>query len=142
MQALCDDWTQGSPGVFAVLDGDKAYPEIPKGNMNDDIEEQGRVQGWCQEIHLFAQAAPRMCPICVLTPDQSREGIACLWPPTFVPIGTIRTATAARAFSAESGLPTRRPFVGCSTKRTSHPSNERSTRPGWRSRRLRAGDTR
>ncbi len=35
----------------------KAYPQIPKGNMNDDIEEQGPVQGWCQEIHLFAQAA-------------------------------------------------------------------------------------
>jgi hypothetical protein len=34
-----------------------AYPEIPKGNMNDDIEEQGPVQGWCQEIHLFAAAA-------------------------------------------------------------------------------------
>ena len=34
-----------------------AYPEIPKGNMNDFIEEQGPVQGWCQEIHLFAQAA-------------------------------------------------------------------------------------
>ncbi len=35
----------------------RAYPEIPKGNMNDFIEEQGPVQGWCQEIHLFAQAA-------------------------------------------------------------------------------------
>jgi hypothetical protein len=35
----------------------KAYPETPKGNMNDFIEEQGPVQGWCQEIHLFAQAA-------------------------------------------------------------------------------------
>jgi Periplasmic binding protein len=35
----------------------KAYPEIPKGNMNDDIEEQGPVQGWCQEIRLFDQAA-------------------------------------------------------------------------------------
>jgi len=35
----------------------KAYPEIPKGNENDDIEEQGPVQGWCQEIRLFAQAA-------------------------------------------------------------------------------------
>ena len=35
----------------------KAYPETPKGNLNDDIEEQGPVQGWCQEIHLFAQAA-------------------------------------------------------------------------------------
>ena len=35
----------------------KAYPGIPKGNMNDFIEEQGPVQGWCQEIRLFAQAA-------------------------------------------------------------------------------------
>jgi hypothetical protein len=35
----------------------KAYPEIPKGNMNDDIEEQGPIQGWCQEINLFAEAA-------------------------------------------------------------------------------------
>jgi hypothetical protein len=35
----------------------KAYPETPPGNLNDDIEEQGPVQGWCQEIRLFAQAA-------------------------------------------------------------------------------------
>lgn len=35
----------------------KAYPQIPKGNMNDDIEEQGPIQGWCQEIRLFARAA-------------------------------------------------------------------------------------
>jgi len=35
----------------------KAYPQIPKGNMNDDIEEQGPIQGWCQEVNLFAQAA-------------------------------------------------------------------------------------
>jgi len=35
----------------------KAYPGIPKGNMNDFIEEQGPVQGWCQEIRLFDQAA-------------------------------------------------------------------------------------
>jgi hypothetical protein len=35
----------------------KAYPQIPKGNMNDFIEEQGPVQGWCQEIRLFAKAA-------------------------------------------------------------------------------------
>ena len=35
----------------------KAYPEIPKGNMNNDIEEQGPVQGWCQEIRLFSRAA-------------------------------------------------------------------------------------
>jgi hypothetical protein len=35
----------------------RAYPQIPKGNMNDDIEEQGPIQGWCQEIRLFAKAA-------------------------------------------------------------------------------------
>ncbi len=35
----------------------KAYPQIPKGNMNDFIEEQGPVQGWCQEIRLFTEAA-------------------------------------------------------------------------------------
>ncbi len=34
-----------------------AYPQTPKGNINDDIEEQGPVQGWCQEIRLFAKAA-------------------------------------------------------------------------------------
>jgi Periplasmic binding protein len=46
------------PGVRACWKiWHKAYPEIPKGNMNDDIEEQGPVQGWCQEIHLFARAA-------------------------------------------------------------------------------------
>jgi hypothetical protein len=40
----------------------KAYPEIPKGNMNDFIEEQGPVQGWCQEIRLFAKAASMAGP--------------------------------------------------------------------------------
>jgi hypothetical protein len=35
----------------------KAYPEVPPGNMNDFIEEQGPVVGWCQAIHLFATAA-------------------------------------------------------------------------------------
>ncbi len=35
----------------------KTYPQTPKGNINDDIEEQGPVQGWCQEINLFAKAA-------------------------------------------------------------------------------------
>jgi Periplasmic binding protein len=35
----------------------KAYPQIPKGNMNFYIEEQGPVQGWCQEIRLFDDAA-------------------------------------------------------------------------------------
>ncbi len=46
------------PGVRSCWDvWHKAYPQIPKGNINDDIEEQGPVQGWCQEIRLFAQAA-------------------------------------------------------------------------------------
>ncbi len=35
----------------------QVYPQTPKGNINDDIEEQGPVQGWCQEIRLFAKAA-------------------------------------------------------------------------------------
>ncbi len=35
----------------------QAYPQIPKGNMNDFIEEQGPIQGWCQDIRLFTQAA-------------------------------------------------------------------------------------
>jgi hypothetical protein len=34
----------------------KAYPQIPKGNMNFYIEEQGPVQGWCQQIRLFDDA--------------------------------------------------------------------------------------
>ncbi|MGH9092502.1 MAG: ABC transporter substrate-binding protein [Acidimicrobiales bacterium] len=34
-----------------------AYPETPPGNQNDFIEEQGPVQGWCQEIRLFTAAA-------------------------------------------------------------------------------------
>jgi hypothetical protein len=46
------------PGVRSCWDTwHAAYPEIPKGNMNDFLEEQGPVQGWCQEIRLFAQAA-------------------------------------------------------------------------------------
>jgi Periplasmic binding protein len=35
----------------------KAYPQIPPGNQNDFIEEQGPIVGWCQVIHLFATAA-------------------------------------------------------------------------------------
>ncbi len=35
----------------------KAYPQTPPGNINDYIVEQGPVQGWCQEIDLFTQAA-------------------------------------------------------------------------------------
>ena len=34
-----------------------AYPQVPKGNQNFYIEEQGPIQGWCQQIRLFAQAA-------------------------------------------------------------------------------------
>jgi Periplasmic binding protein len=40
----------------------KAYPEIPPGNMNDFIEEQGPVQGWCQAIRLFEAAAKAAGP--------------------------------------------------------------------------------
>jgi hypothetical protein len=35
----------------------RAYPQIPAGNMNDFIEEQGPIAGWCQAIDLFAAAA-------------------------------------------------------------------------------------
>jgi hypothetical protein len=40
----------------------KAYPEIPKGNQTDLIEEQGPIQAWCQQIHLFAKAATAAGP--------------------------------------------------------------------------------
>jgi ABC-type branched-subunit amino acid transport system substrate-binding protein len=51
------------PGVRACFaTWHKAYPEIPKGNMNNLIEEQGPVQGWCQEIRLFAAAATAAGP--------------------------------------------------------------------------------
>ena len=51
------------PGVRSCFDTwHKAYPQIPKGNMNFYIEEQGPVQGWCQEIRLFAQAAKAAGP--------------------------------------------------------------------------------
>ncbi|HEY7946661.1 MAG TPA: ABC transporter substrate-binding protein [Acidimicrobiales bacterium] len=40
----------------------KTYPEIPPGNMNDLIEEQGPIAGWCQVINLFATAARRAGP--------------------------------------------------------------------------------
>jgi hypothetical protein len=52
--------TQGGydPGVRSCwVVWHSAYPQIPKGNINDDIEEQGPIQGWCQEIRLFAKAA-------------------------------------------------------------------------------------
>jgi len=46
------------PGVRACWDvWHKAYPQTPKGDVNDYIEEQGPVQGWCQEIRLFTAAA-------------------------------------------------------------------------------------
>jgi hypothetical protein len=40
----------------------KAYPQIPTGNINDDIEEQGPIVGWCQVINLFATAARNAGP--------------------------------------------------------------------------------
>jgi len=40
----------------------KAYPQIPPGNMNDDIEEQGPIAGWCQAINLFTTAARNAGP--------------------------------------------------------------------------------
>jgi hypothetical protein len=40
----------------------KAYPETPPGNMNDFIEEQGPIQGWCQAIRLFESAAKAAGP--------------------------------------------------------------------------------
>jgi hypothetical protein len=46
------------PGVRACwVVWHKAYPQVPQGNMNDFIEEQGPVVGWCQVIHLFETAA-------------------------------------------------------------------------------------
>jgi hypothetical protein len=35
----------------------KAYPQVPPGNQEDFIEEQGPVEAWCQVIDLFAAAA-------------------------------------------------------------------------------------
>jgi hypothetical protein len=43
-------------------DWHNAYPQIPKGNQNFFLEEQGPVQGWCQEIRLFAAAATAAGP--------------------------------------------------------------------------------
>jgi hypothetical protein len=35
----------------------KVYPQTPPGNLNDFLEEQGPVVGWCQAIDLFTAAA-------------------------------------------------------------------------------------
>ena len=43
----------------------KAYPQVPPGNMNDFIEEQGPIAGWCQVIALFATAARTPAPISI-----------------------------------------------------------------------------
>jgi hypothetical protein len=46
------------PGVRSCFAAwHNAYPQIPKGNQTFYLEEQGPVQGWCQEIRLFAAAA-------------------------------------------------------------------------------------
>ena len=46
------------PGVRSCFTAwHKAYPQVPKGNQTYYLEEQGPVQGWCQEIRLFAAAA-------------------------------------------------------------------------------------
>jgi hypothetical protein len=50
----------GVRGCFTVWH--KAYPQIPKGNQSDFLEEQGPVQAWCQEIRLFAAAATAAGP--------------------------------------------------------------------------------
>ncbi|HTZ08840.1 MAG TPA: ABC transporter substrate-binding protein [Acidimicrobiales bacterium] len=58
-----DDWrpeSQGGydPGVRSCFTlWHKVYPQIPPGNQNFFLEEQGPVQAWCQEIRLFATAA-------------------------------------------------------------------------------------
>ena len=47
------------PGVRACWTiWHKAYPQMPPGNMNDDIEEQGPIVGWCQAINLFTDGGP------------------------------------------------------------------------------------
>lgn len=40
----------------------KVYPQVPPGNMNDVIEEQGPIAGWCQAIALFTEAAKNAGP--------------------------------------------------------------------------------
>ncbi len=51
------------PGVRSCFTAwHKAYPQIPSGNQNYYIEEQGPVQGWCQQIRLFAAAATAAGP--------------------------------------------------------------------------------
>ena len=46
------------PGVKACwTPWHQAYPQIPQGNTNDYLEQQGPVVGWCQIIRLFATAA-------------------------------------------------------------------------------------
>jgi hypothetical protein len=51
------------PGVRACwTPWHKAYPQIPPGDQEDYLEEQGPVVGWCQVITLFAQAARNAGP--------------------------------------------------------------------------------
>ena len=63
------------PGVRSCFTAwHKAYPQIPKGNQNFYIEEQGPVQGWCQEIRLFAAAATAAGPPSRPTHVRRRHG--------------------------------------------------------------------
>ncbi len=40
----------------------QTYPETPPGNINDYVEEQGPIAGWCQAIALFTTAAKNAGP--------------------------------------------------------------------------------
>ncbi len=51
------------PGVRACwTPWHKKYPQTPKGQLSDVIEEQGPIVAWCQAINLFATAAKKAGP--------------------------------------------------------------------------------
>src|ERR1019366_948296 len=64
----------------------KAYPQVPPGNMNDYIEEQGPVVGWCQAIHLFATAARAAGPDLNRRPFVTALSEITTFPGTYSPI--------------------------------------------------------
>ena len=75
----------------------KAYPEIPKGNMNDFIEEQGPVQGWCQEIRLFDQAATAAGKTSTGGPSSTPCPRSTNFPGGYSPILSLRAGQVLRA---------------------------------------------